>query len=96
MSVRAKFTFTGYEAIMSSRPGLKADGSTDWEHTTPMELRTLKFTPVYHNNDPDHENRQFWQATPSGEIRLGTVSPEAWSQFTYGKAYYIDFSEAPE
>jgi len=57
-------------------------------------LRTLIFSPVYANNDPQHENTKFWDTSPSGEIKLGTVNPDAWNYFTLGKEYYIDFAEA--
>ena len=59
-----------------------------------VELRTLRFAPVYANNDPAHENSKFWRASPSGEVKLGTVNPEAWSKFVLGKEYYLDFTVA--
>jgi len=49
---------------------------------------------MYANNDRQHENTKFWDASPSGEIKLGTVNPDAWNYFTLGKEYYIDFAEA--
>lgn len=52
------------------------------------------FNPVYANSDPKHENSRFWDATPSGEIRLGVLSPEAWEYFSIGKEYYVDFLKA--
>lgn len=93
MAVRAKFTYTGYEASMSStlKPGKKYGDPDAYE---PVELRTLKFSPVYANNDPEHENTKFWQSSPSGTIQLGTINPAAWSQFEFGKEYYIDFTPA--
>jgi hypothetical protein len=93
MAVRAKFTYTGYESSLSS--SLKLGKSyNDPDAYAQKELRTLKFSPVYGNNDPNHENTKFWQASPSGSIMLGTVNPEAWSKFELGKEYYIDFSPA--
>ncbi len=84
--VRAKFKLQRYETSLSSR---LVDGGA-WQET---EMRTLIFQAV-HSQDPNSENRRFWEATPSGEIRLGTVSPAAWEQFELGKEYYIDFSPA--
>lgn len=95
MSVRAKFKYTGYEATQyTSFPHKKDDGSVD--HTKPeaVEMRTLKLSPVYGNGDPNHENTKFWNASPSGQLTLGTVNPGAWSQFEIGKEYYIDFTPA--
>lgn len=100
MSVRAKFRYTGYAATHTSRPinpnlvGREAASPANYEQ---VEVRTMSFAPVSpRSDDPDHENRLFWQATPSGELKLQMVNPEAWSQFEMGKAYYLDFSEAPD
>lgn len=86
--MRAKFTYSGYEAYMIKR---SAEGG-GWED---VEVRTLKFAPVFANNDPTHENSVFWRASPGGEIKLSTVNQEAWSQFDFGKEYYVDFTRAP-
>ncbi len=95
MSVRAKFTYNGHEtALYNSYPHKKDDGSADYSKPVPVEMRSLKFSPVFGNGDPNHENTKFWSASPSGEIKLGTVNPEAWSQFELGKSYYVDFTPA--
>jgi len=95
MGVRAKFTYVGYEASLQAEFNeKKPDGSVDYNKPTPVELRSLRFNPVYGNGDPNHENTKFWKASPSGEIRLGTVNPAAWSAFEMGKEYYIDFTPA--
>jgi hypothetical protein len=59
----------------------------------PVEMQTIVLSPVY-DPTPGSENHAFWQASPSGEIRLGTINPQAWQQFRLGKSYYVDFSEA--
>jgi len=56
-------------------------------------MRTLVLRPVY-SDKPESENKKFWDATPTGEIRLGTVNPAAWEQFEIGKEYYVDFTPA--
>jgi hypothetical protein len=56
-------------------------------------MRTLVFSPVY-SQDPESENKKFWDASPQGEVRLGTVNPEAWKQFELGQEYYLDFTLA--
>lgn len=95
MSVRAKFKYTGYEAsLYTTFPEKTVDGKSDYSRPNSVEMRTLKFSPVYGNGDPTHENTKFWNASPSGSITLGTVNPAAWEQFDMGKEYYLDFTEA--
>lgn len=89
MTVRAKFTFVSYST------GLHDVWDPDTRKSLgKTEMRTLKFAPVYANNDPEHENSKFWRASPQGSIELGTINPEAWSKFKLGGEYYIDFTEA--
>jgi hypothetical protein len=100
MTVRAKFRYTGYAATHMSRqiaPGDQLLGakSADPRNYEVVEARTMTFNPVY-GTDPDSENRLFWQATPSGELKLQMVNPEAWSQFEMGKYYYLDLTPAPD
>ena len=51
-------------------------------------------SPVYHNDDPEHENTKFWEATPSGSFVLGCVNPESVSGFKPGQEYYLDITPA--
>ncbi len=95
MSVRAKFTVTSIERTPHTAGYEKTpDGKDDYAKPIKTELHTIKMAPVYANNDPNHENSKFWKASPSGELRLGTVNPEAVAQFELGKEYYVDFSPA--
>lgn len=89
MSVRAKFRLDRVEQMLYSTNEKNADGS--WKK---VEMRTLVLVPVYGNGDPGHENTKFWNASPTGEIKLGTVNPQAWEQFDLGAEYYIDFTRA--
>lgn len=93
MSVRAKFKVDSYSTQLSQS---KIDPSKGWEkeNMQPTELRSVVMSPVYANNDPNHENTKFWSATPSGRLELGTINPEAWKQFELGKEYYLDFTPA--
>ena len=87
MSVTAKFKVQRIEAhtqLMQNR-----ETGTYGE----TEVRTVVLMPVY-SEDPESENRRFWNATPSGEIRLGTVNPEAWQHFALGDEFYVDFTKA--
>lgn len=40
------------------------------------------------------ENKEFFKWTPSGQLTLGCVNPEANALFEEGREYYIDFSKA--
>lgn len=52
--------------------------------------KTVYLHPVYSGSE---ENKQFFSATPGGQITLNIVNDAALSQFTQGKEYYIDFTE---
>ena len=61
----------------------------------------IKLSPVY-SDDENHENKRFWDATPSGEITLNITTRDlskndvAVREFVLGQEYYIDFTRAPE
>jgi len=55
--------------------------------------KSLKFSTQYDATIP--EDQRFQKATPSGEISMQVDNPAALAQFALGKAYYVDFSEAP-
>lgn len=92
MAVRAKFKVQRFESTLYERS--ERDGKGGWTKLDPIELRTIVLSPVFGNGDPEHENTKFWQASPSGEIKLGTVNPAAWQAFELGKEYYVDFTPA--
>lgn len=95
MATRAKFTYTGYaSSLQHTGYEQKPEGGDDRTKPIKQEMRSLKFSPVYANNDPEHENSKFWKYTPMGSIELGTVNEEAWKQFEIGKEYYVDFTVA--
>lgn len=85
MSVRAKFRLNSYTTEMF-------DKWEDGKAIGKVEKRTLNFTPVY--GDGSGENREFWDATPTGSLQLGVVNQAAWRDFQLGKAYYLDFTPA--
>ncbi len=92
--VRAKFRLNSYTTeLHTSSHQEERDGKTVWVQDGPKEKRTLNFTPVY-SQDPDSENKTFWEATPSGSIQLGVVNQAAWGNFEIGKEYFVDFSPA--
>lgn len=58
------------------------------------EIWSIEMSPVGRTADPEDENSKFWQYTPSGNIRLGTVNADAVNQFDLNKEFYVDFTEA--
>lgn len=79
MAVRAKFKVQSIQ------------DSTD--QAGKVHGRRVTLTPVY-SDDPAHENRSFWQATPIGSIDMWINNPAAFEQFEQGAEYYIDFTRA--
>lgn len=79
MMVRAKFTV---REITRTKHWDKSKG----------EIQTIVLSPVI--SDGNEENKKFFEATPTGEIKLGTVNEAAARQFELGKSYFVDFSPA--
>lgn len=88
--VRAKFKVDRVESTLTRQ---KKDLEKGWDERNmeTVELRTIVMSPVGSNTP---ENAKFWSYTPSGEVKLGTINPEAWEQFKLGGEYYIDFTPA--
>lgn len=61
--------------------------------------RELDFYFVYPGMDKDpvvcDENKKFWDASPSGTLKITIQNPNAANEFEMGKYYYLDFNEAP-
>lgn len=55
------------------------------------EGQSVHFSPVYSGSE---ENKEFFQATPGGQIAFYTVNQSALDRFEMGKEYYVDFSPA--
>jgi hypothetical protein len=87
MSVKAKFKVRRFESEMTQKLNKE---SGEYEN---VEVRTVVLAPVYGSN-PDDENKQYWDATPSGEIRLGMVNPAAWRYFGLDEEHYVTFEKA--
>ncbi len=59
---------------------------------------SVKLRAVY-SNDPNHENKAFWDATPNGEITMGINNPDAFEFFfknALGQEFYVDFTPVPK
>lgn len=78
MTVRAKFKVT---AITTTAHWQKDKG----------HIGTVKLQPVTSGSP---ENAAFYEATPCGEILLGTINKEALAQFEIGREFYVDFTPA--
>ena len=78
MTTRAKFECYS----VSKMNGRGYSGSPEFVYEATLRA-------VYGNSE---ENKTFFAATPTGEIKLGTVRED---HFVPGKSYYVDFTEAP-
>lgn len=53
----------------------------------------IKLSAVY-SEDPEHENKKFWDATPSGNLEMWVTNRDAADFFELGAEYYLDFTPA--
>lgn len=77
---------------MSVRAKFKVNEITEHAYGD-KRMKTIKLQPVYSNVEGS-ENKAFWEASPNGEIRLGTINMQAAEQFELNAEYYIDFTRA--
>lgn len=77
---------------MTVRAKFKVHEITEHQYGN-QRMKTIKLQPVA-SAEVNSENKVFWNATPAGEIRLGTINMEAAAQFEIGADYYIDFTRA--
>ena len=88
MKTRCKFVVNSLTDTMGSKKN-KETGSYE-----PAIQRSVKMSPVYGNNDPNHENTKFWEASPCGQFELSVINLAAAEIFVVGKEYYLDISPA--
>lgn len=98
---RAKFKVDSIERSIGSMPVLNDDGTQKKGESGyilygPVEMRTIKMSPVFGNGDSNHENTKFWQASPSGSLNLSCVNLAAAEVFGLGEEFYVDFTRAPK
>lgn len=55
------------------------------------QMNRIELSPV---TSGSNENKQFFTATPWGQISLGCANDAATAKFEVDKEYYIDFSPA--
>ena len=80
MSVRCKFTVI---SVTRRKHWDRAKG----------DLFDIEMHPVSSGSD---ENKAFYEATPNGAIKFGTVNQAAAESLELGAEYYIDISPAPK
>lgn len=76
MSVRAKF-----KVVSITR-------QAHWQQNK-GELHTVRLQPVTSGSE---ENKAFFEATPAGQIELGTLPEVVGSNFGIGQEVYVDFT----
>ena len=89
--MRCKMTLRSISHEIASVPKFEEDGTRRIVNGT---AATLHFFPVYHANDPKHENSQYWAATPGGELKLNVVNADAVKGLVVGDEYYVDIAPA--
>jgi hypothetical protein len=76
---------------MSVRAKFKVQRIERWLWSPGKEVQTIVLLPVVSGSEENHE---FYAATPSGEIKLGTVNADAAAQFELNGEYYVTFDKA--
>lgn len=78
---------------MTVRAKFKVQSITMQAHWQPSKgkIGTVSLMPVSSGSE---ENQRFYEATPSGEIKLGTINEDALKVFEIGREFYVDFTPA--
>lgn len=58
------------------------------------DSKNIYMNAVYHNNDPDHENTKFSDATPNGSFQMTIKASGPHEMFVAGHEYYLDITPA--
>jgi hypothetical protein len=67
-------------------------GHADYLTGKPMlDGGKVKLSAVYAPDDTNHENHQFWTATPQGSIEMTINNLEALPTFKPGRVCYVTF-----
>lgn len=74
---------------MNVRAKFQVDSIRLTTHGTDVEM-----SPVMDQSDPTSEDARFWDATPSGSIKMYIDNKKAAEQFKPGQKYYVDFTLA--
>jgi hypothetical protein len=83
---RAKFVCTDVTVKEGDRSWHYKEGNTE-----PLDVVQVSLHAVSSGSD---ENKEFFASTPTGNITLSILRPEAVNWFEKGKEYYVDFTPA--
>ena len=73
---------------------VRAKFRVEYVNQNHYEQVDIGMAPVY-SEDPAHENKAFWDATPTGSLTLSIKRDmPAAKAFEVGKEYYLDFTPA--
>ena len=95
--VRAKVYVSSVGQRYQGRGHQVLDDTTNRWRTEGDEVRTAEVVQFnfVSGNDPDGENKKFWDASPEAQpIQMTIANPGAQGIFMPGQEYYIDFVEA--
>ena len=78
---------------MTVRAKFKVDSVTKRPHWDKISchLHDIELSVVHGDSE---ENKKFFAATPTGTIKVQSISAEAGELFEPGAEYYIDFTRA--
>lgn len=79
-----------HEPLHSVRAKFKVQDITKHLYGNKL-MYTVHMTPVYSQTEGS-ENKAFWDASPSGDLKLGTINERAAEYFVVGEEYYLDFT----
>ena len=93
MTVRCKFELKRVETQDYNQTAQNADGTWGPRHTRD---HTLIFQAVTGGSHASEENRSFWEATPSGELKVTCTSGKIADEMAQriGESFYIDIIAA--
>jgi len=74
-------------------PQVKAKFVINHLETNENGYTQVNMTPVC-SDDPSHENKQYWAATPAGNISLGVTNAKAFEGYQSGDEVYVTFEKA--
>ena len=90
--VRAKFRVDRITIHPGNREARDSNGNRTGKLEA-CEMFDIEMNPVY-SDDPNSENKAFWEATPCGSLTLSTINEDAAKQFKVWQGYYLDFTPA--
>jgi len=78
---------------MAVRAKFTVDQITYRKWSTGKQIVAIEMHPVVNDSA---ENKAFFGTTPTGNINIQILNPDAYTQFELDKSYYVDFTPADE